>query len=306
MPSSVFEKPLIELVQDIISDIEPEVSIDGYGKKWIANLYSKQQKIVIEACSRKVVRRGITGSSLGVLHERFHALLFKLIDIKANNPEIRAVMLWGGSIPCTSMDLAACSKWGIYVLTIWNIHRLNDVLNNVPPEEVNRDSLNYISRKKDRERPKWLWLADERKKLILEMLEKQPLTGAEIAEQLGVDYYRVCRFYLQDLLRKGLIKRLIRLGKGHASLYGISDKQLDQLPLGRLNELLTGKKRVDFLKGKIIDLLHKNNVMNFRELCENLYPFSWHEVQGALSDLHRKGVVRKVGPPWSHAWKLSS
>ena len=32
MPSSVFEKPLIELVQDIISDIDPEVSIDGYGK----------------------------------------------------------------------------------------------------------------------------------------------------------------------------------------------------------------------------------------------------------------------------------
>ena len=303
MPSD-FEKGLLTELREIVPDLQPEQRIDGRGRAWLANLYSKRQDLVVEACSRHVVRTGRSKS--GIQHyEKFHSMLLKLIDIKARNAKIKPIMIWQDFIPAFSTDMALCSEWGVFVVSRKDL-RFKDIVRGATPEVVNKASLRFLIRRNPAGAPRWRWLSDERRKAVVALLRTRAMGAKDIADAIGINFSSR-RAELSALLRtlesEGSVHRLMPgFVRGHGAIYGTSAGQLDEIE-GKLFGSYKDHKRKQRLAVRIMELLRLEGPSTYLEIMARLQE-KWgiqserDVVVGILiKNLRRKGLVKTVGIP---------
>jgi len=300
--TSDFEAGLLPELKEAIPDLVSEAKLSGLGKDWVANLYSATQGIVIEACSRNVVRTGKTKSSIQH-YEKFYSMLLKLIDIKAKHPAFKPLMLWKNLIPAHSTDLALCSSWGVYVLSHEDF-RIRDVIEGSSASTVNRKSVSYLIRRGDPSvTPRWRWLAGERKGEIVALLEKRAIGSIEIGNAIGLRHRGTVARLLRELEKSGSIHRLEPgYARGVGAIYGVSESQLGDAEK-MIFKSYGQQRRKNRISQRTVELLEDEGPLGYMQIRRRLeerwgFTVSRESLVGILSkSLVRKGLVNAAGAP---------
>jgi transposase len=308
MPSD-FEIALLPNLRHAIPDLLPEYPIEGKGKHWVANLYSKKRSIVIEACSRNVVRTGKGRTSIQH-YDKFYAMVMKLADIKQKHPSIKPIMIWKNLIPAYSTDLGLCTAWGVYVQSNEDLN-LESILDGKEVGYVNRRALQFLIRRTDTFKPRWRWLVAERPNDIVNQLETRAMGTKEIAGAIGVDY-ATHKSSLSKMLRELESEgRIMKLAPGYVAgkgaIYGVDSKQLDALERETFGIYGTHKRR-ERIGQRIVQLLNKEGPMDYKQVQSKLSQ-EWgidatrETVVGTLSKfLLKRGLVYRKGGPKAYIY----
>jgi transposase len=286
-------------LREVAPDMVAGHELLGLGRKWFVSMYSEKEKLVVEICGSEVPP-GKRDTNAARQYEKFQSVLLKLVDIRARDRTIKAVMAWKGMIPAHPVDVGLCTAWGVYVVSgrkaPWK-----DIINGAPPSAVNRNAIPFLTRKRDAPRQGMRWLTEERRRTVVELLKQSAMGTREIAEAIGLDYvsHRAeVSSILRELEREGIVRRLMPgYVRGIGAIYGTDKTQLDTLEKGLFRRYRQGK-RTQRIAERVLQLLREEGRMTYAEILRRL-----QERWGIATDrnvlvailvknLRRRGLVR--------------
>lgn len=215
----IFESLLLNDLK-LYGEVIPEFKMEGFSRSWVIDFYLKNYHTCMEVSARNVFFCGKTKKPSGGC-DKFLATMFKFIDLKTKDPNLKTIMVWCDYIPTTSSNLSACSKWGIYVLSFKDrdLFRscLNKIFHGASAEDINIQMSNFLAYNSKHK------LVNEKiTNSIIEIIRRQPATLSELKSQiqnLGLPTEN-----LEALLRSRLKKH------GIIHLCGIKENKLYCFP----------------------------------------------------------------------------